>query len=231
MKKGFIFIAILSIIILLLLSKNLGSISLHNDRLPYVIYTVIILSVVIINVANSKMPFQKIIKYTSAWTLIIGVLLIGYTYKNDLKKVLNNVYANIVPGAIIEEKEQEESVVRVIANQSGHFFVNSVVNGVEVRFLIDTGATDVVLTRYDAKRLGIDLNKLSYTRRVTTANGTIWSARVKLDYIKIGSITIHDVVASIGQEDKLDTGLLGMSFLNRLKSYHVYDNSLAMIGE
>ena len=177
------------------------------------------------------MPFQKVIKYVGIWILIIGGLLLGYTYKNDIKKILNNVYANIIPGAIIEEVKNGKNTVSVIANQSGHFFVNSIVNGVKMRFLIDTGATDVALTRNDAKKLGINLDKVSYTRKMVTANGITWCAPIKLDYIKIGKIVIYNVTASVGKEDKLNTGLLGMSFLNRLKSYQVYDNSLTMVGE
>ena len=204
---------------------------MHDDRLLYIVYVVIILGIVIVNIISSKMPFQKVIKYVGIWILIIGGLLLGYTYKNDIKKILNNVYANIIPGAIIEEVKNGKNTVSVIANQSGHFFVNSIVNGVKMRFLIDTGATDVALTRNDAKKLGINLDKVSYTRKMVTANGITWCAPIKLDYIKIGKIVIYNVTASVGKEDKLNTGLLGMSFLNRLKSYQVYDNSLTMVGE
>ena len=177
------------------------------------------------------MPFQKVVKYIGVWILIIGSLLLVYTYKNDIKKILNNVYINIIPGAIIEEVKNGKNTVSVIANQSGHFFIDSIVNGIKVRFLIDAGATDVALTRDDAKKLGVNLDKISYTKKMVTANGTIWCAPIKLDYIKIGRIIVYNVTASVGKGDKLNTGLLGMSFLNRLKSYQVHDNSLTMVGE
>ena len=229
MKNRFILIALISIIILLLLGKYLGPISLANEKLPNIVYAVIILSVVIVSVVNSKISFQQIIKYVGIWVLIIGGLLVVYTYKNNMKKIFNDVYVNVVPGVVVEEVKEGENTVTVVANQTGHFFVNSVVNGVDMRFLIDTGATDVALTRYDAKRLGVDLSKLSYTKRVATANDMAWYAPIKLNYIKIGGIVVYNVTASVSSDNGLDTGLLGMSFLNRLKSYQVHNDSLIMV--
>ena len=97
MKNRFILIALISIIILLLLGKYLGPISLANEKLPNVVYAVIILSVVIVSVVNSKISFQQIIKYVGIWVLIIGGLLVVYTYKNNMKKIFNDVYVNVVP--------------------------------------------------------------------------------------------------------------------------------------
>ena len=212
-----------------MLGKYLGPISLANEKLPNVVYAVIILSVVIVSVVNSKISFQQIIKYVGIWVLIIGGLLVVYTYKNNMKKIFNDVYVNVVPGVVVEEVKEGENTVTVVANQTGHFFVNSVVNGVDMRFLIDTGATDVALTRYDAKRLGVDLSKLSYTKRVATANGIAWYAPIKLNYIKIGNIVVYDVTAAISSNDRLSKGLLGMGFLNRLKSYRVHNDSLTIV--
>ena len=229
MKKLFIIIAIISAIILLLMKDHLGPISLDNDKLPNVIYFIIILSAFIISIANSKMPLFQIVKYSAAWVLIIGGMLVIYSYKNDVKNVVEHVYANVVPGSII--KSEDGNSMSVIANQSGHFFVNAIVDGLGIKFMVDTGATDVALTRGDAKSLGIDLDALSYGRKVSTANGTAWSASVTLDYIEIGDIRIENVSASVGSDDGLNTSLLGMSFLNKLKLFQVTEDSLQMVGE
>ena len=73
------------------------------------------------------------------------------------------------------------------------------------------------------------MSKLSYTKRVATANGMAWYAPIKLNYVKIGSIVVYNVTASVSSDEGLDTGLLGMSFLNRLKSYRVHSDSLTMV--
>ncbi|MDR0296627.1 MAG: TIGR02281 family clan AA aspartic protease [Rickettsia sp.] len=59
----------------------------------------------------------------------------------------------------------------ISCSNDGHFYINALVNGVKIKFMIDTGASDVALTTSDAKMLGFDLSKLNYTRTYSTANG------------------------------------------------------------
>ena len=88
--------------------------------------------------------------------------------------------------------------------------------GVSLRFLVDTGATSVVLSSADARRAG--LNYLAGTRSFTqTANGVIPVYYVKLDSIRVGDITLNSVDAAVIEGDKLPIALLGMSFLNRME--------------
>jgi len=101
------------------------------------------------------------------------------------------------------------------ADPRGHFFADGAVNGVPVRFVVDTGATFVSLPRRDAERLGIDYR--SGRRGLTqTANGTAPAYLVKLDTVRIGGIELHNVDGLV-HENGLDQALLGMSFLNRLE--------------
>src|SRR5262245_52433178 len=104
----------------------------------------------------------------------------------------------------------------LIADAAGHFITTGVVNGTTLRFLVDTGATAVVLSSADARRAGV--NYLAGTRSFTqTANGVILVYNVKLDTIKVGDITLSGVDAAIIEGDKLPIALLGMSFLNRME--------------
>jgi aspartyl protease family protein len=101
------------------------------------------------------------------------------------------------------------------ADARGHFFADGAVNGIPVRFVVDTGATFVSLPRRDAERLGIDYR--SGRRGLTqTANGTAPAYLVKLDTVRIGGIELHNVDGLV-HENGLDQALLGMSFLNRLE--------------
>lgn len=106
--------------------------------------------------------------------------------------------------------------VTLTADGRGHFVTTGVVNGTSLRFLVDTGATAVVLSSADAKRAGLDY--LSAPRAVTqTANGLIPVYTVKLDTLKIGGIEVNNVDAIVVDGDQLPIALLGMSFLNRME--------------
>jgi aspartyl protease family protein len=106
--------------------------------------------------------------------------------------------------------------VTLIADSRGHFVTVGVVNGISLRFLVDTGASSVVLSSVDARRIGI--NYLAGTRGLTqTANGVVPVYAVKLDTLRIGDITVNNVDATVIEGDKLPIALLGMSFLNRME--------------
>ncbi|HSB49310.1 MAG TPA: TIGR02281 family clan AA aspartic protease [Burkholderiales bacterium] len=106
--------------------------------------------------------------------------------------------------------------VTLIADSRGHFTTIGVVNGVSLQFLVDTGATAVVLSSADARRAGV--NYLAGARALTqTANGVVPVYAVKLDSLRVGDITLSNVDASVIEGDKLPVALLGMSFLNRME--------------
>lgn len=106
--------------------------------------------------------------------------------------------------------------VVLTADTDGHFQTTGVVNGgTSVRFLVDTGASAISLGANDARRIGLDFNR-GAKGLVQTANGLMVVAKVKLDSVRIGDITLHNVDAMIQQND-MPVALLGMSFLNHLE--------------
>jgi len=102
------------------------------------------------------------------------------------------------------------------ADSSGHFFADAIVNGLPLRFIVDTGATLIALPQREAERLGINYRagRASHTR---TANGVVEVYVVKLDSVRIGGIDLHNVDATVHVGPGLDQALLGMSFLNRVQ--------------
>ncbi len=103
------------------------------------------------------------------------------------------------------------------ADSRGHFVVNGMVNNITMRFMVDTGASMIALSKEDATRAGV--NHLEGTRRrVQTANGTMLVYQVKLATVRVGDITLTDVDAVVvAEEGRLPVSLLGMSFLNRME--------------
>lgn len=106
--------------------------------------------------------------------------------------------------------------VTLTADNSGHFFANGSINGGQIRFLVDTGATRIFLGAGEARRLGINYLKgrRSYT---STANGDIMVYQVTLDTVQIGDVSASGVGAVVSENDDSPFALLGMTFLNRMR--------------
>lgn len=101
------------------------------------------------------------------------------------------------------------------ADAQGHFFTTGTINGVSVRFLVDTGASMISLGASDARRMGLDFNR-GQKGISQTANGQVVVSKLQLDNVRIGGMTLHQVDAVIHQSD-LPIALLGMSVLNRME--------------
>lgn len=118
--------------------------------------------------------------------------------------------------------------VLIRKNDDGKFVANGQINGTPAEFLIDTGATAVMIRNSDADKAGIDASTLAFTTPVQTANGTVYAASVRLRSITIGALRIDDVEALVAQPGKLNENLLGISFLRRLASYDVHGDFLTL---
>jgi len=115
----------------------------------------------------------------------------------------------------------------VEAGAHGHFVIDAVVNGVPISFLVDTGASDVVLNLDDAEALGFAPRRLDFSLRYHTANGVVRAAPVNLREVRIGQFSLYEVDAAVN-EVPIGISLLGMSFLERLAGYRVDDGRLAL---
>jgi aspartyl protease family protein len=114
------------------------------------------------------------------------------------------------------------------ADAGGHFFVDVMVNGSRVHMMVDTGATIVALSRDDARRAGITPQPSDFKARVSTANGIVPVAPVMLKDIAIGEVAVRDVPAVVFPDNRLQVGLLGMSFLSRLSHVEVSGGRLLL---
>ncbi len=124
-----------------------------------------------------------------------------------------------------------ERVVTVAADSRGHFLVHPSVNGRRIRMMVDTGASVVALTHEDARTLGVlPSSAQDYTRPVSTANGVVRVATVKLPALKVGDVEIRNVEAVVMPEGRLSTSLLGMSFLKKLRSFEIAGGRLTLRG-
>jgi aspartyl protease family protein len=114
------------------------------------------------------------------------------------------------------------------SDRQGHFHVDARIDGDRLGFMVDTGASVVVLRASDAAEVGIRPLPADYTATVSTANGKIKAAPAKLDRVELGDITVYDVPAMVLPDEALAQNLLGVSFLSRLKRYEYADGRLVL---
>lgn len=157
------------------------------------------------------------------WLALGAVLLTGYTYRYQVQDIGRRLVSELVPS--LGTGAGGEMVFR--ADRNGQFSVQAKIDGVEIRFLVDTGATDVVLSLQDARRVGLDPATLRFTQPYRTANGVVMGASIRLDEITLGDIRLEDVAASVNPVPMAHS-LLGMSFLGRLSSYEITRDTLTM---
>lgn len=143
----------------------------------------------------------------AAWLLVLALLT--FTFQNYLERREN---PNRNPETRVGEMGAREVVLK--RNPSGHYVARGEINGSRVRFLLDTGATDVALSEHLADRLNLRKGAVRLSR---TANGTVRSWSTLLDDVKLGSISLKNVRASILPTMSAGEVLLGMSFLKQLE--------------
>jgi len=122
-----------------------------------------------------------------------------------------------------------QRITAITADANGHFSVAVLVNGTHVEMLADTGASKVVLTDEDAQRAGFDRGWLKYDVKVNTANGSTKVARVTLDEVRVGSITLNNVDALVARPGDLGVSLLGMSFIGGISRFELRGNQLVLV--
>jgi aspartyl protease family protein len=125
-------------------------------------------------------------------------------------------------------KASLSSEERINADRQGHFVSQFRMNGKPVEALVDTGATIVAISKSTARRLGISVTPADFIYPVQTANGTTKVARAVIKTIEFGGIRVRDVEAAVIDDKSLGGTLLGMSFLNQLKSFKVEDGELIL---
>ncbi len=163
---------------------------------------------------------------TLFWAVVGLLLVVGYSYRFELRDVADRVIAELMPGHVAGHGRK----VDVVRGHGGDFAVNAHINGARVPMVLDTGASSVVLTQQAAKAAGLPIEVLNYSINVETANGRTQAAPVTLDRFAVGGLIERGVPALVVQPGQLKNNLLGMTFLNRLESWEVRGDRLSMRG-
>ncbi len=166
--------------------------------------------------AQNRKNLGKVAQQAMIWVLIFVGVIAGYGLWSDIQR-------DLAPRQSVLSTGQVE-VPRMF---DGHFYLTARLNGEPVEFVVDTGATDVVLTKADALRIGIDLDALTYTGSAMTANGMVRTARARIDRISVGEIEDRNLEVWIN-EGEMDRSLLGMAYLRRFSRIEIADDTLIL---
>jgi aspartyl protease family protein len=216
-------LGILTLGLFALIARQDGSLT-ELDLSSLAVKLVAIIFVGALVLALFRERFSHALESALVWVVIALLLVVGYSYRLELREVSDRVMAELFPGRAVTRGR----VVEIARVREGNFPLVAQVNGAQVAMMLDTGASSVVLTHEAARAAGLPLEVLSYTVSVDTANGRSRAAPVTLDSLAVGGIVERAVPALIAQPGQLRTNLLGMTFLNRLEGWEVRGDRLMM---
>ncbi|NNJ67696.1 MAG: TIGR02281 family clan AA aspartic protease [Boseongicola sp.] len=177
---------------------------MNNIDLDSLIYLTILGAAVIgWFIAENRQGLGKIARMLVAWGLIFVGFVGAYGLWEDIEGELVPRQAVIADG----------SAISIPRSFDGHFHLTLQINDVPVDFLVDTGATDIVLTLKDAARIGLDPDELAFIGRARTANGDVRTAFATLDTVELGPFSHRNIPASVN-EGEMPGSLLGMRYLS-----------------
>lgn len=174
--------------------------------------------------------FSTVFQNINFSSLLMRRLIIGFVLSLVVTACTPNTVETVEETVTVSKakKAKSASVVTIPKNpQDGQFWTQARVNTGSIRFLVDTGAGMVALTERDAKKAGIKTRNLDYDVPISTAGGENMAARVTLDRISVGAITVKNVDALIVPEG-LDISLLGMTYLGELQSVQANRNTMTL---
>lgn len=152
----------------------------------------------------------------AVWALIFVGVIAAYGLWNDIRRDVAPVQSIL-----------SENAVSVPRGADGHYHLVLRINDVPIELVVDTGATDIVLSRRDALRVGLDPADLAFTGVAQTANGEVRTAPVRLDRVQLGEISDTNLRAVVNEGD-MDFSLLGMGYLNLFGKIEIVGDELVL---
>jgi len=184
---------------------------MDSDNFAQLIYLVLLGSVIAgWFFIQNRGKLGKTMQYAAVWGLIFIGAIAAVGLWTDIRD-------NVTPS---QSYIEGLATVEVPRSRDGHYYLVLDIDGTPIDFVIDTGASDVVLSLSDARKLGINTDDLFFGGIANTANGQVRTARVRLNNVSLGEITDLSIGASVNQGE-MDKSLLGMSYLQRFSKIEI----------
>ena len=192
-----------------------------NDLMLGGVYILMAVMLVLGALMSRREPIAKLLTMALAWVAIFGAGFVLFTFRDDFGWVAQRLKAEAVGSPVVAGRE-----TRIPMAIDGHFWVEGRVNGVPVKFLVDSGATMTTIDREVAIRAGVRVS-LRPDQFVRTGNGIIRVSRGQADRLDIGGIERRDVALQVADNDNLN--VLGMNFLSSLSRWGVEGRWLVLV--
>jgi len=200
------------------------------DNLAQISYFSLIGLMVAAGILGSGLRLGEILRHGLIWCALIFALLAGYHHRYYLQDFGHQITMGLFPASPLSHYDENGLNVILYRALNGHFETQGIVNHqAHVHFILDTGASSVVLTYEDARHIGLDVEALVFSITTSTANGEARAAPIRLQSLKIGEIERRNIRALVAQPRALSASLLGMNFLNSLSGYNVRADQLTLI--
>lgn len=181
------------------------------------------LALVASSLVARRLPMRQTLKMALIWVAIFAVVFLGFAMRDEIA----GVWERVKLAALGQSHDAANGTVRIVMSDDGHFWTDATVNGTPMRFLIDSGATVTALSTEAAERHGIEVSDSGFPVRIETANGVVHARRAEIRSFAIGPIARQDMRVTVSSELGA-TNLLGMNFLNSLKSWRVEGRTLVL---
>lgn len=168
----------------------------------------------------SRSSLMRLMKIAGVWTLVIIMISGFYLYRSEFG---DRFMAALDPAGVVSTGEE----LIVQRNRDGHFWLRARFNGVPLLLMVDTGASNIVLSPDDAKKIGLRTDRLNFTGRADTANGSVTFARATITSVGVGDQTFFDVPVTVNGAE-MRGSLLGMTLLDRFASVEFRGDKLIL---
>ena len=164
---------------------------------------------------TSKLKLGQTLQMASIWALIFvgAIAVVG---------LWGDIQDDLYP---TQTRFDDTGTITIPRNRNGHYYLTLDINGAPIDFIVDTGATDIVLNQRDAAKAGLAPETLNFLGRASTANGEVRTAAVRLDTVQIGPHTDTNVPAVVN-DGELWQSLLGMGYLQNWGRIEIADGEM-----
>lgn len=190
---------------------------MDNQDYPRLIYLVVLLcGLSVYFFWGQRRNMGQMARYLAVWGFIFLGALVAVGLWRDIS-------SSIAP----RQSVMQTGAIEVPRASDGHFYLTLGVNGVPIRFVVDTGASAIVLSQGDATRAGIITDNLIFSGRANTANGRVETAPTRVETLSLSGIVDENVRVIVNSGD-MQGSLLGMSYLNRFSRLQIADGTLLL---
>ncbi|HET6534636.1 MAG TPA: TIGR02281 family clan AA aspartic protease [Sphingomicrobium sp.] len=193
-----------------------------NDLMLGGVYILMAMMLVLGALMARREPAAKLIKMALAWVVIFAAGFVLFAFRDNLAWVGQRLKAEAIGTPV-----QQGLETRIPMAIDGHFWVNATLNGKDVKFLVDSGATMTTIDRATANKAGVEVSP-HRDEFVRTGNGIIRVSSGRADELTIGSITRRDVGLQVADND--DLNVLGMNYLSSLSRWGVEGRWLVLVS-